>query len=227
MSEYARLVKDREQRAEAGRVARRIVRQRNCLILGGADCVWDDVEAFFTTAGSAWVDTVIAVNDIGAVWPMRLHHWVSLHAEKFPRWQQQRRDQGLSCRGIMLWGMGGPADRPLPRRLAWQGGSSGLTALWVGVAVLKHAKAVLCGIPMTATHHFAESSRNEHIVLGDGRWAHADKHWPAWEKTFRENEELMITSVRSMSGRTRELFGPPSSRWIDVVVDRGEGVVQR
>src|SRR5688572_6460764 len=51
------------------------------LLLGGADCVWDDVNALESMLGSTWPGIVIAVNDIGAMWPRRLDHWCSLHME--------------------------------------------------------------------------------------------------------------------------------------------------
>ena len=61
------------------------------LILGGADCVWDDLEAVgrLCDVPSA---VVLAVNDVGYAYPGRVDHWCSLHPENFERWEAKRAD---------------------------------------------------------------------------------------------------------------------------------------
>lgn len=180
------------------------------LILGGASCVWDDVRALEEIYGRPWDGIVVAANDVGAVWPRDLHHWVSLHPVKFERWMNVRSEQGLDCAEIVLWSQSfrarhhanGLADRTLA---PWPGGGSGMAALQVAVEPLGCRRAVLCGIPITMTPHLDEAIEKFAPV-----WHSASGHWRAWE---RERERL-VGVARSMSGRTRELLSAPKARWL-------------
>ena len=49
------------------------------IVLGGADCVWDDVLAWEAIYGRRWDGLVAAANDIGCHWPRPLDHWATLH----------------------------------------------------------------------------------------------------------------------------------------------------
>jgi hypothetical protein len=51
------------------------------LVLGGAACVWDDVEAALYLGE---FDGVIGANHIGIVWPGVMDGWVSLHGTSYP-----------------------------------------------------------------------------------------------------------------------------------------------
>jgi hypothetical protein len=59
------------------------------LIVGGAECVWEDVEAakkLFTP------DTVVAINDMG-MYVEEAEHWASMHPEKMNKWVRFRRQR--------------------------------------------------------------------------------------------------------------------------------------
>jgi hypothetical protein len=88
----------------------------------------------------------------------------------------------------------------------YAGGSSGL----LGVSVAQHlggTKIVLCGIPMTRTPHFAEST--VHKMKGKP-WSTAQTHWRKWVQHAAKLDGL----VKSMSGATRELLGAPTPEWL-------------
>lgn len=174
------------------------------LVLGGADCVWDDLRALEAMAGP-WPGTVVAVNTIGALWPHRLDHWATLHPEKMGLWIEARAENGHPP-GFTIWAheldrwhskRGRElVDRTLP--VPMKTGSSGLFAVDVARAV-GCERVVLCGVPMTASPHFGRSEA----------WPEADRYWPRWVERLAE-----LSSVRSMSGRTRDLLGAPSPGWL-------------
>lgn len=173
------------------------------LCLGGAYCVWEDILAFEKIYGKPWDGLVIAANDIGCHWPRDLDHWVSLHAYKFEKWIALRKEQGFED-GYVTWGCKPDDQFPDYRLSAWGGGSSGMFAAQVALE-LGCTRVVLMGIPMTQTPHFAETKESFHVV-----WVAANAHWRAWGQC----RERFGDNVRSMSGKTRELFGEPTTEWL-------------
>jgi len=156
------------------------------LVLGGADCLWEDVEALESLLGRPWPGIVIAANDAGYVWPRFLDHWVSMHVEKFTGvaqppdfipWERRRAenpDIPPEYRGGYLkWGRRAPrlVDRIVEE---WDGGSSGMLCLPVA-RELGCSGAVLCGMPMTPTQHFHDEGQG-----GAGPWFVADRYWKRW-----------------------------------------------
>lgn len=178
------------------------------LVLGGAECVWDDVAELERMIGHEWDGLVVAANDIGAHWPRRLDHWVTLHPEKLESWIELRRKFGypdgyttwahqrLPGYTVRGWGL---VDRTVPRR-----NSSGLLATFV--VPLLGARAVLCGIPVTRTPHFSAST----VHVRARPWTSADSHW----RHFQEAADELRTFARSMSGRTADLLGRPDAEWL-------------
>lgn len=181
------------------------------MVLGGASCLWEDVGnlALLMPEGR-WDGLVIAVNDVGVHWKGRLDHWVSLHPEKLAQWRDDRMRLDLPGEAV-TWGRHAP--RHVMRHVAdWPGVSSGGLAVQVALEKLGCLRVVLCGVPMTATPHFAESTVF-HITDQDGNWAarQADHHWEA----FQREAPKMTGKVRSMSGRTRDLLGYPTPDWLN------------
>jgi hypothetical protein len=177
------------------------------LVLGGGDCVWEDVAAWEKQYGQEWDGLVIAANDIGSWWPRRLDHWVSLHPNKFVAWRQLRAVNGFPP-ASMIWGRPQRQGEVLlwdQEIVPWPGGSSGLLAVQVAQQ-LGCRRAVLCGVPMTTTGHFKESQEN----FGPSLWFGSAGHWTAWVR----HQEHLQGWVRSMSGKTRELLGEPTAAWL-------------
>lgn len=189
----------------------------NALCLGGADCVWDDVVRSEAILGARWWDIVVAANDVGCHWEGPLDHWVSLHPERFTHpdgwenpdgpphgWLELRRRNGHPG-GYVTWAKHRRrlhnVDRVMTR---WMGGSSGKLAIDVAREV-GAARVVVCGMPMDARPHFAESTVHD----GDA-WTSSDSHWRGW----RRDAENMAGTVKSMSGRSRRLLGEPTPEWL-------------
>lgn len=182
------------------------------LLLGGAECVWRDVEASEEQLGPEWWDVCLAVNDIGVHWPRELGHWGSAHSQKFKAdpdhpqkmgWLEQREANGHP-----------PARRLFGKQFpkivhdvihSW-GQDSGI--LGVRRAYLLGCPGiVLCGVPMDPREHFAESR-----VHVPGRpWGAADSSWKYWVRRLN----VLRERTRSMSGRTRDELGAPTMEWLE------------
>lgn len=168
------------------------------VILGGAACVWDDLSGVERLVGEPWPDLVIAVNDAGAAYPGRLHHWVSLHPDKFPPWECERQRRGLNV-DYETWAHQSLSYAPVTHALPLRGsGSSGFHAVRVAQE-LGCERVVLCGVPMNADPHFHNGVA----------WNDVKRYLPAWEHYKHE-----FSNVRSMSGHTRELLGAPTAAWL-------------
>ncbi len=172
------------------------------IVLGGGEGVWDDVLAWEELYGRQWDGLVIAANDVGCHWPRHLDHWCTLHPTKMPDWKVHRGAQGFPA-DYITWGR---RRYDLDGQLRpWAGGASGMYAIqlarWFGCE-----RAVLCGVPMTASPHFVEST-----LHAQGReWPEVESHWRAWQRHVGK----MRGWVRSMSGRTAETLGVPTLEWL-------------
>lgn len=186
------------------------------LILGGADCVWDDVARIEEMVGGEWAGPIIACNEIGADWPRYLHHWVTYHPENFWGYQDRakkfgghwvrRRERQDHPPGACLWSA---RDVPLyahREAVSWLGGSSGLLSASVANTLREEGAirlGVLCGIPITKTPHYHERD-------GGKPWKYADSHYREWVS----NLDKMLGWLRSMGGRTQDLLGEPTLTWL-------------
>lgn len=182
-----------------------LVRPEWALVLGGADCVWDDVLAVEAMYGRQWDGQVIAANDIGAHWPRPLDHWVSLHPNKFIQWEPLRVRHGCDLTGgYQKWGTTRHGRVTDIQVNPWAGGSSGMLAVQAAWT-LGCTRVIMCGIPMTPTAHFKQSKESFPT-----QWRAAVGHWRSWD---RINLKLQGWA-RSMSGKTRELLGEPTLAWL-------------
>ena len=180
----------------------------SALVLGGARCVWRDLDAALELFKP---DAVVCVNDVGYEYPERIDYWVTLHPEKFKAWQELRASAGrntdyIACSHEPNTPLG-PRDH-LPRIDKWTdyrypgmtgSGSSGLLAVKVAQEE-GFEKIVLAGIPMQVSeaHFFNGAPWHEH-----GQFV------GAWKIARR-----FLGNVRSMSGWTRELLGAPTTEWL-------------
>ncbi len=188
------------------------------LVLGGGADVWLEIGRLEAMIGGEWPGIVIAVNDVGTLWPHRLDHWATLHPEKLHEvdpddglgdWLKKREDNGHPG-GFKTWGRRSPK---LVENVIqpWGGGSSG----FFGVRVAHHigiTRAICCGVPMTETPHYHKDNR-------DGEdWRHADLHWRSWVRHIHRVEGW----VRSMSGRTMDRLGYPDLAWLEAAGGKGQ-----
>lgn len=180
------------------------------MVLGGGQGVWDDVVAWEMAYGKQWDGLIIAANDVGSHWPRVLHHWCTLHAEKMPNWIATRRRYGFPGE-FQTWGRRVGKTRGAPTWIEhsvmpWGGGSSGLLAVQVA-RILGCTKIILCGIPMEAVPHFAESL----VHASDKPWTSCAGHWRAWMKCKAKYQAW----TRSMRGETRRMLGGPTRAWLE------------
>lgn len=167
------------------------------LVVGGASCVWDDVEAALQLGEYAGV---VGANLIGVIWPGRFDAWVSLHPDKLKRpWVERRRRSGLPAHHRVV-GLG-----DTPHRFAGQTepGSSGLFALKVALDDLGFDRAVLCGVPLAPTAHFNIARP----------WSAATQYRAGWEQALPH----IMSRARSMSGWTADLLGRPPADFFNGV----------
>jgi len=166
------------------------------LALGGADCVWDDMER---AAGMLDRFDVAAVNEAGRDYRGDLALWCSLHAEKMPGWQRARRgnqDYACICNKLRA---GARIDRAVPE--FWSG-SSGLYVVQVAAMVFGYDRIICCGMPLTETPHFHKAHP----------WNDARTYQRGWREGTDQPE--LRGKVRSMSGFTRDLLGEPDTDWL-------------
>lgn len=170
------------------------------IILGGAACVWDDLEAVgrLCDVSSA---VLLAVNDAGYAYPGRVDHWCSLHPANFERWEAMRAESGYEG-GYVRWARTKPhlVDRICP---TLGKGTSAMLAVSVANRV-GCERVVLCGCPLDRRPHFHGERRGK-------RWGGAKVHQPAW---VQQKEAGNLDHVRSMSGWSRRLLGAPEASWL-------------
>jgi hypothetical protein len=173
----------------------------SAIVVGGADCVWDDVkaaQALFTP------DAYAVINDMIPQWSGRIDYICSLHPEKIAEWLLQRSKKGLTFAGEVwchkIAGPRGMMHKGVDHQSGdWQG-SSGLFAPKV---LLENGfnKIVLCGVPMTA--------EGGHIVR--------KRQWPvamAFRRGWKLHEKFIKGKVKSMSGWTEQFLGAPTPEWL-------------
>jgi hypothetical protein len=173
------------------------------IVLGGAACVWHDLDALGTMTDISAV-TVIATNEAGVHYDGELHHWCTLHSEKMHDWESERAALGKP-KTYTTWGRVYPfgheaLQKICDRAVKHDKGTSGMLAVEVAVQ-LGLQRIVLCGVPMNGDPHF----------FGDEGWTHFEgfrKHWQ------RRKRWLERHHVRSMSGWTAELLGQPTVGWL-------------
>jgi hypothetical protein len=180
------------------------------LVLGGADCVWADADAFHEMVYDAdeQIGAIIAVNDIGAYWKGPLHYWCSLHPEKMGDWEALRAQRGLSHGYITVSQKNSRNGKWKPDKIIkddW-GGSSGLLALRIAKDIVLADRIVLAGVPLEANPHFFDPKP----------WAHFTAHRSAWSGRFK----LFADKTRSMSGWTRKHLGAPTPEWLRRIPDK-------
>lgn len=167
------------------------------IIVGGAQSVAEEfVAAHDVLAGREAVYFVI--NDQIAEFAHSAIG-VTLHPDRLPSWLRQRVNKQypplsrIWCHREALWVTDTAGD--------WLG-SSGLFAVKIALEC-GFDRIILCGVPMSASAgHFVR------------------KHYWTACRFFRlpwiEHRAELAPNVRSMSGWTRELFGLPTTDWLNV-----------
>lgn len=169
------------------------------LILGGAPSVFDEAHEAAVLLNRRHV--VVAANLAGIEWLGPLAAWATLHPEHLPTWRRQRKGPA-AARHFTPGGPKAPEwAETAPER--WPG-SSGLYAVQVALFELGATGAILCGIPMDAdAGHFTGRAQWESVT--------------GYRRAFAQALPVIGARTRSLSGWTRELFGPPTQAWIEAI----------
>ena len=172
----------------------------NLLVIGSGACVWEDLRHYDQQHGD---QDRMAINDMIGYYPGRLNHGATLHSDKLPGWtfgqyhltakggwppmqvhSHQKTDQVKH-----VW--------PLTR----DGGVSGQFAAIIGL-LMGYSGVILAGIPCDASPRFFDPPWQMHPQMG------LETVFQEWMR-LHEAVPLARECIRSLSGRTKELFGAP------------------
>jgi hypothetical protein len=164
------------------------------LIMGGARCVWDDLEALGEFNGDK-----MAINDIGSHYHGYIRHWTTLHPAYMKWWMDYRMGHNYGNRGhVQTHSFKHHPDIAHYWPLEDIGGSSGLAGILIGL-LLGYSEIVLAGIPMDGSGHYFDPVKAKSGLLGSGN----DQPW------FWCRDNVFAGRVKSMSGKTRGWLGAP------------------
>lgn len=184
-----------------------IERPELALVLGGAGCLWRDVDAILELVGGPWPGRVLAVNDVIPVWEARLDEAVTLHTEKLrgprARWLDWRERRGGNTPRVWSNVEHHAVDRTFERTAARTSGAGAI----VVARKLGGRRIALAGIPMGGS----DVEERRHFFDPPGvEWKCPSAAWATWVAERRR----LYGWVRSPSGRTRDLLGEPDERWL-------------
>lgn len=173
---------------------------KSAVILGGAGCLFDDIEI---ARAFGPYDAVYAVNDALINYSGIVDCAVTLHPEKLPEWLAGRTVKGWSDPRNII------AERDYKglvseiREYRWPGQSrSGSSGFFAAKCAIEDGftHIVLAGVPMDA----------EQGHVGDQQpWDEVEMFWSAWI----DQRHRLQPHVRSVSGRTASLLGVPTFEW--------------
>lgn len=183
-----------------------IVESGICLVLGGANCLYDHLQKAKDLLSEAVVP-VVACNESGIAWQGQLDHWCTLHPKKMPDWVEAKKKKPELIwweeTKTRFW-TSNTVD--LPKKIKWENvprwnGSSGLLCVTVALH-LGFKKIILCGVPLEKKdkHFFCEKP-----------WLDA----PRYRKGWLDHKKHMGNKVRSFSGWTKLLLGEPTKKWLE------------
>lgn len=171
------------------------------LVLGGGPNVWQEAEHAFDNYK---IDYVIAINNSIQDFPGHVDMAITLHPVKMAAWLKNRKDRGypdikeivahkehVNCNKIL--------DYKWPEMK--YSGSSGLFAAKAALEIAGADKVILAGVPMNNSPHYYKS--------GDKLWNDCNAFIPAWKSALPRIKDR----VRSYSGFTESLLGPPTEEW--------------
>lgn len=177
------------------------------MILGGAANVHEDLEAARALVTEY---DVVTVNHFGISYPGKINHWVTIHSEFMFFWQDARARQGLPPAERIWFAEKSPEVHISHSVATDHGGSSGLMAVMVALA-LSYDKIVLCGVPIEGAQ--------AHFLIPEAEWQGAERYQRAWQRLV----PVMADRVRSMSGWTARLLGQPDDVWLNIDRESASG----
>ena len=150
----------------------------------------------------------MAVNRAGEAFQGRIDHWVSLHPEMMQRFIARR----VGNQDFTSWSYFEPPYWPevkvVPER--WRGGS-GLYAVQIGLEELEFDRVVLAGMPIDRQPYCYNDGSAEGLVCRS--WAD-DQGLARYRAAWTSASFFFGDRVRSFSGWSRDLLGPPDQAWL-------------
>lgn len=175
-----------------------------CLIVGGADCVFDDVEAALSLSE---FEDVIVVKRMLPVWRGPVTAFASLHPDTVANAVRARDRAGLPMGFDIYTNKRPQGARALDIKVIPDlRGSSGLFAVAAALQYPRIDRIVLCGVPIDSRPHFDRSKNWDHFL-------HYRQGWT-------QNIGMLKQRVRSMSGWTSTLLGKPTEQWLSEASDQ-------
>ena len=183
----------------------------NLLLLGGGKNVWNEyIEAkeFFDKTGyNNGTYQIMCVNDIAGQFKAEpIHHAVSLHKRILPAVRLLRREKSMLEDIVTHSHKAGPQID-----IVWDmpnvGGTSGLFAVQVALA-LGYKKIIVCGVPMDNSGHYYDP---DGVNINHATQFDVKSNIMPWRQIA--SRPMPKVRVRSMSGRTAEVFGKPTEEW--------------
>jgi hypothetical protein len=178
------------------------------LVIGTASSVWDELSWWSSTFG--YINChVMAINDMCAHYPYKLDHCVSLHPKLLIAAKLIREARLLNTSYIShtIEGQPDANEADLVWTISGMCGSSAMFACILGIK-MKYKKIILAGCPLDCSgHFFSKPGLTTHF-------GNSDSLKLCWS---RMKAEILLDSVRSMSGWSMELLGgPPTEKWLEV-----------
>ncbi len=172
------------------------------IINGGGKTMWEDRGKLFLAYQELQAELKfdqMAVN-VAAMFIPNLQHIFSLHHNQIAGIARFRKHEYCQHKALVH---SNKASEGIDYawKLSLRASTSGLVAVTLG-KVLGYDKFILCGVPMDGSGYFYKPTINE-----------------TFEDDMRLREivvtkEVFGDSVKSMSGRTKDILGSPTARWI-------------
>ena len=193
---------------------------KSALVIGCAANAWTDIKSAFAIAR---YDAIYCVKQMGIYYPEAFNVWVTLHPEAMDDYERQRQGFGFPG-GYQIvappakeLGMHGEKGN-IARRTSYlwpdsDGSSSAGSGLYGAKVALEdgYDRIVLAGVPMSAeAGHFRPESKNVAGQIRGPVWAGCG----AFEIGFKNAVPHLIGKVKSMSGKTKEILGAPTEKWL-------------
>ncbi len=176
---------------------------RVAMVCGNAYTVYEDLDSALENVERP---VIFAANDIGMYLPV-VHHWASLHADKLREWAAVRRCEPSLWQDFTTHTTVS-ALRGADNVWAIEPCAFSLSGMFtMQVAYLMGAdRIILCGCPGDQTRRFFDKHSRIDYAYGGGDSAGDQRDHQQLMNEINRVPELK-RRVRSMSGRTQEIFG--------------------
>lgn len=174
------------------------------VILANAACIWADIRKLPAHDG------VIAINDIGAYYRHKVHHWVSYHDSCLPPFREVRRSKNrndpILHAHFLEDSLSGQRQEDVNYwNLTYHYSTSGILAVLIGL-LLGYDKLILAGMPADNTPDFWQDP----TVWNSQGTKVRHKLW----QIVMDRVPDIKRCTRSLSGNTMEWLGYPDAEWL-------------